>query len=57
MKRKHTGIAFVGGFKGCQPALHINQDYTSFSNIAGKPAMHSLIFNKNKLAIFHFLVR
>lgn len=46
MIKKHTGIGFKGGFKGYPALFHIKYDYTSFTNIAVNPALHSLILRK-----------
>ncbi|MNY58238.1 hypothetical protein D3C86_1945550 [compost metagenome] len=44
--KKHTGIAFKGGFKECPSLFHTNHYYTSFANFAGNPALHGLILAK-----------
>lgn len=46
MIKKHTGIGFEAGLNEEPAPLHINQDYTSFANIAGHPAPHGLILTK-----------
>ncbi len=47
MIKKHTGIAFKGGFKERSSSLfHTNHYYTSFANFAGNPVLHSLILAK-----------
>ena len=46
MIKKLIGIVFEGWVKGRPAPFHINHDYTSFSNIAGIPALHGLIFTK-----------
>ncbi len=46
MIKKHTGIAFKGGFKECPSLFHTSHYYTSFANFAGNPALHRLIFTK-----------
>lgn len=42
MIKKHTGIAFQGGFKERSSLFHTNHYYTSFANSAGYPVLHSL---------------
>lgn len=46
MIKKLNGIGFEGWVKGRPALFHIEHDYTSFSNIAGNPALHGLILTK-----------
>lgn len=46
MIKKLIGIGFEGWVKERPALFHINHDYASFSNIAGNPALHSLILTK-----------
>lgn len=46
MIKRHTEIALKGGRNGRLAQFHINYDYTSFTNIAGNPALPGLILKE-----------